>query len=112
MIGPFLTPWMQSLALDMQQSHQLQQEPEGDEDKEASEDQSADKPSSSQSSPSMKEAKGKSPLKKMAKLKKRAQGELFNAAIEKVTSAQHASDQKFLEIEEKRLKMEEKMMGQ
>ena len=60
----------------------------------------------------MKEAKGKSPLKKMAKEKKRAWGELFDAAIEKVTSAQHASDQKFLEIEEKRLKMEEKMMGQ
>ena len=37
---------------------------------------------------------------------------MFDAAIGKVTTAQLASDEKFLAIEEKRLKMEEQMMGQ
>ena len=55
---------------------------------------------------------GKSPLKKMATLKERTREEMFNAAIEKVTTAHQASDEKFLAIEEKRLKMEEKIMGQ
>ena len=59
-----------------------------------------------------KEAKGNSPLKKMAKLEKRAQGRMFHAAIEKLTAAQQASDERLLAIEEKRLKIEEQMMGQ
>ena len=62
------------------------------------------------SSPTKKGAKGKSPLKQMAKLKKRARDEMFDAAIEKVTTTQLASDETFLAIEEKRLKMEEQVM--
>ena len=82
-------------------------EPEDNDGEEETKDQSLES-----SSPSKKEAKGKSPLKKIAKLKKRAREEMFDAAIEKVTTAQLASNEKFLAIEEKRLKMEEQMMGQ
>ena len=113
MIGPSLMIWMQSLALDMQQSHQLQlilpqvyikrrvTKNLKEMMKTRGQDQSVDKPGSSQSSPSKKEAKCKSPLKKVAKLKKRAYGELLDAAIEKVTAAQHASDVNFLKLKRK-----------
>ena len=37
---------------------------------------------------------------------------MFNAAIEKVKAAKQASDEKVLAIEEKRLIMEEQLMGQ
>ena len=37
---------------------------------------------------------------------------MFDAAIEKVTAVQQASDETFLGIAEKRLKMEEQRMGQ
>ena len=37
---------------------------------------------------------------------------MFDAAIEKVTAAQQASDEKVLGIAEKRLKVEEQRMGQ
>ena len=69
-------------------------EPE-DNDEEGTKDQSLES-----SSPS-KEAKGKSPWKNMAKLKKREREEMFDAAIEKVTTAQQPSDKKFLAIDEK-----------
>ena len=64
------------------------------------------------SSPSKKEAKGKSPLKKMAKLKKKVREEMLDTAIEKVTTAQQASNETLLASEEKSLKMEKQMMGQ
>lgn len=71
----------------------MYEEPEAN-DKEK--DQSVVKPESLQSSPTKKKAKGNSPLKKMFKLKERVQGELFDAAIETVATAQHAVMKHFL----------------